>query len=149
VLWEISEEIVELPIKEWQGYLEVALTRGLKVDENLLLLVKSMLISVPRFMVDVEDVQRVQSHGMIISKNIPRLIWNISEITYSQVATRYMSPFTSVLRHDWEPIFVEKPSKIDEKLFDKFLDLLEDEKYGIATMCCGGGQGVSTLIEKN
>jgi len=125
VLWEISEEIVELPIKEWQGYLEVALTRGLKVDENLLLLVKSMLISVPRFMVDVEDVQRVQSHGMIISKNIPRLIWNISEITYSQVVTQYMSPFTSVLRHDWEPIFVEKPSKMDEKLFDKFLDLLE------------------------
>lgn len=25
---------------------------------------------------------------------------------------------------------------------------LEDGKYGITTMCCGGGQGVSTLIEK-
>ncbi|MHA1582503.1 MAG: hypothetical protein ACTSYM_08465 [Candidatus Baldrarchaeia archaeon] len=125
VLWEISEEIVEMSTKEWRKHLEIALTKGLKVDENLLLLAKSVLLSVPRYSVDVEDVQRIQSHGMIISHNIPHLVRNISEITYSQIITRYMSPFTGALRCDWEPIFVEKPFKMDEKLFEKLLDILE------------------------
>jgi len=125
VLWEISEEIVELSITEWQNHLKAALTRGVMIDENFLLLAKSILLSVPRYMVDVEDIQRVQSHGIIISNDIPQLVWNISEITYSQIITRHMSPFTGALRCDWEPIFVEKPFKMDEKLFEKLLNLLE------------------------
>ena len=125
VLWEISEETVELSVNEWQQHLEVALTRNVTVNEDLLLLAKSTLLSVPRFMADVEDIQRIQSHGMLLSQIIPRIIWNISEITYSQIVTQYMSPFTGALRHDWEPIFVEKPFKIDEKLFEKILELLE------------------------
>jgi len=125
VLWEISEEPVELSVKEWQQYLKVALTRGTTINEDLLLLAKSMLLNVPRFLADVEDIQRIQSHGMLLSQTIPRIVWNISEITYSQIITQYMSPFTGALRHDWEPIFVEKPSKIDEKLFEKILELLE------------------------
>jgi len=124
VLWEISEEPVELSVKEWQQCLKVALTRGTTINEDLLLLAKSMLLNVPRFLADVEDIQRIQSHGMLLSQTIPRIVWNISEITYSQIITQYMSPFTGALRHDWEPIFVEKPSKIDEKLFEKILELL-------------------------
>lgn len=125
VLWEISEEPIELSIKEWQQHLKLALTRGASVNEDLFLLAKSMLINIPRFLADVEDIQRIQSHGMLLSQNIPYIIWNISEITYSQIITQYMSPFTGALRHDWEPIFVEKPFKIDEKLFEKILELLE------------------------
>ncbi|MBS1766822.1 MAG: hypothetical protein JST05_05385, partial [Acidobacteria bacterium] len=36
------------------------------------------------------------------------------------------------------------------RLFATLLDRLEQEggKYGLATMCIGGGQGISTVIEK-